>query len=145
MAGTTAAAVKAALFARIQAALVSHPSLERLQVAYSAPAQIERECLYLGAVRITRRPQGTAPDEEQLTAAVHIYIRHPGGSLEGTDARAAEIGALLEQVLRAEPELADGVIFARVESGELDGGLDDDAALSLLDYSLLIRAMPALG
>jgi hypothetical protein len=62
--------------------------------------------------------------------------------VEETDRRAVEIGGFLEDMLTSAPSLpgVDGVMFSSVESGELDGGFEDDAAVSLLDYVLTFRS-----
>ncbi|MEV0993418.1 hypothetical protein [Nonomuraea sp. NPDC050202] len=139
---TRAAAVKQALLARLAEALAGLPATAQVQASYAFPGDVERESVYLGSSRFARQRLGPGFDEETLTVNVHVYVRHPGGAVEETDARAAEIGGVLEGALAADRELrgVDGVMFSSVESGELDGGFEDDAAVSLLDYALTFRA-----
>jgi hypothetical protein len=139
---TRAAAVKAALLARFAEGLAAAAETRLVQVGYAFPGDIERECVYFGSSRFARRRAGLGFDEESLTVNVHVFVRLPGGTVEETDRRAVEIGGFLEDMLTSAPSLpgVDGVMFSAVESGELDGGFEDDAAVSLLDYVLTFRS-----
>ncbi|MEU4576610.1 hypothetical protein [Nonomuraea sp. NPDC023979] len=139
---TRAAVVKQAVYARVAADLAAIPETAEVQVSYAFPGDVERECVYLGSSRFSRRRMGLGADEETLSVNLHVYVRHPGAAVEETDERAVEIGGVLEAMLSAAPSMpgVDGVMFASVESGELDGGFEDDAAVSVLDYVLTFRS-----
>lgn len=145
MAGTNIAAAKSALIA----ALKTLPALEGVQVAYSYPGRtVERECIYWGeraagpASVQAMAGSGRIKREEQPTTSLHIAVTQPGNAdTEATDARAAQLGAAVENWLAANKTLGvDGLTLAAVDSIELDGGVDDESALSILTYQITFRS-----
>lgn len=143
MAGTIAVACKRALFTR----LATRPRLKGVQLAYSWPGNVERECVYGGGARSTQEyaaaSPGRKPRNETALVDVHIYVRLPGGDVEAADVRAMELGVVVEE------ELADDVTLGGLVPGHGYGGVasidgdymqDDDAVTAIWSYQLRFRS-----
>lgn len=148
MSGTNAAVVKKALADQLTARFASKPEVSDVRVSYSPPGRIEREHVYLGKATFIQAPEGAGMGQvlarqETLTVAAQVYVRIKGGEQEEADARAVEIGGVLEQLLATDPSFLalPSVMFAGVASGELDSGDDDDAVLALVTYELTFLSM----
>lgn len=131
MSGTNAVAAKKAIIALLQAA----PKLSGVQVAYSWPGRnAEREVVCGGKFEFTQQREGYGrAREENLTIDLFVVARMPGGTVEDAETRAVELGAVVEDVIGANPHLA-GVKVAGIASGDSNSGVDDDAAVCELAY-----------
>lgn len=143
MSGTRAAVIKQALVAGLTDAL------DGIEVRYGASGTLPRELVYLGRVASEQQPLAFQPGvgrrmprKEQLTVTVHVRIDMPGEDEEAAEARACEVGGLLEDVIAAQPSfpLADGALFIIASTTELQSDVDDDGALALLTYTFVVTA-----
>ncbi|WP_018658461.1 hypothetical protein [Actinomadura flavalba] len=139
--GVDVVAVKRAVIA-VAAALADGGPLDGVQVAYAWPGRrMDRECVHGGAMDWETSPASLANGEDvALVMDVHIVIVRPGGTVEETDARAAELGAALAAAVHADPSLGGqpGVLDAAVVGGDLDHGADDDSATSVLTQRIRV-------
>ena len=98
---TSAFAVKAALFAEVQAAL---PDVE---VSYAAPRTApERETVMFGRLTWTKDdwgPFGQRARDEEYTIAVFINVIRPGDGAQESAERTRDLLAVIEDLLRAAP------------------------------------------
>lgn len=131
MPGTNAVAVKKAIIAL----LTEEPRLRAVQVAYSWPGRAaEREFICGGKFTFTQQREGYGrAREENLTIDLFVLVRKPGGTVEDAESRAVELGAIVEDVIGANPHLA-GVKVAGIASGDSNSGFDDDTAVCELAY-----------
>ncbi|MEV6798538.1 hypothetical protein AB0M91_09340 [Micromonospora rifamycinica] len=141
MTSTEALRCKKALFERLAAQTGPGLPLAGLQVAYAWPGRTaERECVYGGGVRFTRASAGHDGTGELWleTTTVGLYVRvaQPGAQVEETDARTVEIGAVIEGVLSAQPQLAGGYTYVQMSGGTADYATDDDGPTSVLSYQV---------
>ncbi|MCT2276317.1 MULTISPECIES: hypothetical protein [Micromonospora] len=141
---TEALRCKKALFDRLAARTARGLPLAGLQVAYAWPGRTaEGECLYGGGVRFTRTSAGHDGRGElwleTATIGVYVRVRRPGASAEETDARATEIGGLVESELAEQPELAGGYTYTGMSGGTADYAGDDDAMTSILAYQAVCQ------
>ncbi len=145
MAGTNAAAAKKALIDALDALTGTGGSLADVQVAYSFPGRtLQREVIYGGVAAgplelSAMRGSGRVKRIERPLLELHILVTDPGhDTTEVTDARAAEIGAVIEELLAADPTIGGvaGLKAAVAVGLELDGGVDDDGAESVLTYRI---------
>ncbi len=145
MAGTNAVACKRELFRRLAAA----PRLKGVQVAYAFPGRdIQRECIYGGGARTTQEFAAASPARkprnETALVDVHVWVRLPGGSVEDADARAMEIGVVVEELLADDVNLGGavpGLAFGGVNSIDGDYMADDDAVTVIWSYQLRFRSL----
>lgn len=132
MAGTVTVAFKRALIEKLRILLAP------VQVEYAYPGRDpERECVYAGRSSFSQEPSAMRGGarlrrEEHGTLNLHIDVLAPGGGAEMVDAeaRASELGELIENYLAANPTLdgLTGLLRAGIEGGDLEQGVDDDAA-----------------
>lgn len=139
MDGTPALDAKRAVIGRLAEA----PAMAGVQVAYAFPGKsVERECVYGGGVRWTRQSAGDDGHRELWLQAstVGLYVRvfEPGASVEETDARAEELGLVLEELLETDRQLAGGLTVAGITGGTADYGVDDDGPVSILHYQVRV-------
>ncbi|AYF32196.1 hypothetical protein CSH63_33110 [Micromonospora tulbaghiae] len=141
---TEALRCKRALFDRLAARVGRGMPLAGLQVAYAWPGRTaEAECVYGGGVRFTRTSAGHDGRAElwleTATIGVYVRVRQAGATAEETDARATEIGGLVESELAAQPELAGGYTYVQISGGTADYAGDDDAMTSILAYQAVCQ------
>ena len=146
MAGTNAVAYKKALTDAVAAA----PQIiaDDIQVGYDWPGHVERELIHGGRVEgaqsypVSRGGGGRFPRDEELTVALHIVVRAPGGTIYEAELRASEIGTVVEELLAANPALTDvaGVIYSGIAGIELESDYDDDDAIADLTYQVLLKS-----
>ncbi|MEV0805734.1 hypothetical protein [Micromonospora sp. NPDC050200] len=137
MTTTEALRCKKALFDRLDAQTGRGLPLAGLQMAYAWPGRNpEAECVYGGGVRFTRTSAGHDGRAElwleTATIGLYVRVRRPGAQVEETDARATEIGGVIETLLAERPELAGGYTYLQMSSGSADYYVDDDAVTSIL-------------
>lgn len=106
MAGTNAPAVRTALLGLFETTLAP----VRVDYAYNSRLS-EREYAYFGHITATHEPLAfragsRMPRMEELTVPLHLEVQVPGGTPADADARAAELGALIEDALAADPTQA---------------------------------------
>jgi len=122
--------------------LAAQPDMEGVQVSYGWPGRTaRREVLYAGHADwntelLTFAPAGGRNQrKEEGTAEFHIYVRKPGGDYEAAEARAVEIGAVLEEFLAGNPlSGVDGLKLGQVEGGSLISAPTDDEIEVVLSY-----------
>src|SRR5260221_68993 len=108
---SNAPAVKAALITALAAA----PDLSGIQVAYSRPRDMERECIYGGHIAVTQAVDagkdnsGSSPRTEVAHIDIHIRVAAIGDDVEAAEARAVELGAVIEAYLAVEVPIVDGL------------------------------------
>lgn len=139
MSGTSVVVVKRALVAALQTALPG------VQVLYSWSGDAERECVYLGDAEfsqelLTFAGGGRTRRREGVSAAVHVAVQMPGGTEEDTEARAVEIGTLLEHAIAGNPTQTGAALNFTVTGGDMASGSDDESALSVLSYEVLAES-----
>lgn len=138
MAGTNAYAAKRALFD----ALAASDALAGVQVAYSWPgANAEREIVYGGRVTwatvpLAMRGGGRMPRREDMIVALHVAVQRPGADADVVEARAVEIGTVVEELLAADTTLSgtSGLKLAGISGGELDSADEDESSMAVLSY-----------
>lgn len=146
MAGTNVAAAKSALVDALVALTGTGLALDGVQVAYSFPGRtLQREVIYGGAaigpveLSAMRGAAGRVKRVERPTLELHVLVTDPGhDTTRETDARASEIGAVVEELIAGDPTIGGlaGLKSAVVVGMELDGGADDDGAESILTYRI---------
>ena len=131
MPGTSAVAVKKAIIGL----LADDPRLRGVQVAYSWPGRdAEREFICGGRFEFTQQREGYGrAREENLTIDLFVTARKLGGTVEDAETRAVELGAIVEDVIGANPHLV-GVKVAGIAGGDSNSGFDDDTAVCELAY-----------
>ncbi|SCL15062.1 hypothetical protein [Micromonospora inyonensis] len=132
---------KRALFDRLTAQAGPGLPLAGVQVAYAWPGgTAQREMVYGGGVRFTRTSAGHSGTGElwleTATIGLYIRVRTPGATVEETDARVQEIAGAVEDLLAADPELADGFTYSQMSGGTADYATDDEASVSVLAYQV---------
>lgn len=138
---TTAYDTKRALFDTLSAYTGTGQSLEGVQVAYAWPADASLECIYGGGIRFDHEDAvaefpGTLVRE---LASVSIYVRvvkRPACPVEDADERAAEIGAAIGAILRANPNLPGGSTWFGIGRGQGDYSRTPDETVSVLGYEV---------
>lgn len=148
---TSAYTAKTALFDRLTARTAVGQPLEGLQVAYAWPGStVDLECMYGGAVRFEQRDAvaeapGVLVVEDVLVTVYIRVVARPPVPVEETDARAAEIGAQLGAMLRAEPHLAGGDAVVGIARGTGDYHQTDDETMSILSYQIRVSTHLSYG
>lgn len=139
---TSAYDTKRSLFNKITEYTAAGQPLEGVQVAYAWPGNdVGLECIYGGGVRF-EHTDAVAEHPGVLVqeiAFLSLYIRvvhRPTGPVEDADARAAEIGAWLAVILRANPGLAGGGTWLGMASGYGDYSRTPDETVSVLSYQV---------
>lgn len=137
---TRAQLVKKAVFDGLAAA----PDLAGVNVDYAYKASNHADQYVYGGkmtsqINYANMTSARKPRDEHLAIDVHITVRKPGGDVVDTDARAVEIGGVVETLL------ADNVTLAGIVTGLRWGGvtgidmtyaLDDDAVETEAVYHL---------
>jgi hypothetical protein len=150
MAGTAAVAAKKALFDALVAKTGAGQPLDRVQVAYSYPGKtMQRECIYFGRLRIDQTLStfaspnvgaGRQPRTEIATITVVVVTKNIKHDQYAADARAVEIGTVLEELLAGNPT-GDGALLVQTpDSGELEPLFDDEGVYAQLTYSVTVRS-----
>lgn len=137
-------AMKRALVAHISAA-VTVAELD-VQVAYAWPGKrADRECIHGGRMDWEKAGAGLDEDSTVLVIEVHSVVQLPGATIEETDVRAAELGAVVERALVDDDTLGGqpGVLSARVLGGDMDHGASDDGAMSVLTQRIALDCYEA--
>lgn len=137
-------AMKQALIAHIAAA-VTVAELE-VQVVYAWPGKrAERECIHGGLMDWEKTPGGLDDESTALVIEVHSVVHLPGSTMEETDVRAAELGAVIARAIADDDTLGGqpGVLGARVLGGDLEHGADDDGAASVLTQRIALDCYEA--
>lgn len=139
---TTAYDTKRALFAKIAEYAVAGQPLDGVQVSYAWPGNdVGLECIYGGGIRfdhndaVAEHP-GVLVSE---TTTISLYVRvvhRPPGPAEDADARAAEIGAWIATILRANPNLSGGGSWIGITGGYGDYSQTPDETVSVLSYQM---------
>lgn len=144
MAGVNAQAVKAALIGLVDAL----PALAEVQVSYSFPGLLARECVYGGridgAVALAAMKAGTrVKREEDSVLHLHVRVDTPGeATTQAAEERAVELGGHIEDLIAGNPTLGDqpGLLVARVAGIELDSAIDDEGAEAVLSYQIVVKS-----
>lgn len=145
MAGTNAVAFKRALIARLE----NSPLLEGTKVSYFWPGDDDnRELVHLGTVEgvqdfaLFRGGGARLPRNEELVVKLHVVVTKPGTDPDEVEARATEIGAVVENVLASDPELDDieGILYSGITGIFLDSSFDDDGSIALLTYDIRVKS-----
>lgn len=139
--------IKRALIGVLQGLAVDGGPLGGVQVVYGWPGRaMDRECVHGGR---TTWDTATAAlhggDRYSVTVEVHVVVELPGGQVEDTDARAAEIGQILAAAVADDPSLGgtDGVLDVAAAGGDIDHGTDDDGSTSVLTLRVRVDAYPS--
>lgn len=142
MAGTNIFAIKRYLFGWLATA----PALAEggIQVAYAWPgSSLDRECVYGGKASAEHQyaalTSARKPRDERALIYVHIEVVRPGVTVEETDARAGEIGEVLETMLADNPTLGGvipGLRYGGISMVETDYSMNDEAVESNLIYQI---------
>jgi hypothetical protein len=140
MAGTNAYAAKRALITALQGA--AGLGADGVQVAYSWPGErAERECIYGGAVVwdtkvLTMAAGGRLSRREDMTLDLHIAVTVLGAEPEEAEARAVDLGTVLEEYVAFTTTLngLPGVKLGQIAGGELDHAENDDSVIAVLSY-----------
>lgn len=144
MPGTNVVAVKRELCERLRAS--SAPALVGVAIVYSEATQktLPRERITFGEPRFVHSQSAAAngtrvPRTEQATIECWVHVRMQGRPPEQCDARAVEIGAVLEEYLADHPTL-DGAIPAlemvRVADGDIGHVIDAEGTWSQITYRI---------
>lgn len=146
MAGTNAAAAKAALITAIGALT----GLGDLQVSYSYPGRTtDRDLVYGGRITgpialSTMRGSGRLKRIEDSVLQLHIEVARPGEDTSAvTEARACEIGEAIEEYLAANPALEDavtGLLLAAPQGFDLESAIADESSITVLTYRILLKS-----
>lgn len=146
MAGTNAAAAKAALIAKIGALT----GLGDFQVSYSYPGRTtDRDLVYGG--RITgpislsaMRGSGRLKRIEDPVLNLHIEVARPGEDTSAvTEARACAIGAGIENYLATNPTLEDavtGLLLVTPQGFDMESAVVDESSITVLTYQILLKS-----
>lgn len=142
MAGTNAYAAKRALIDALQASAELGDA--GVQVAYSYRGErAERECVYGGAVAWTCKPLtfrggGRMPRQETVQVDLHIAVRLPGSEPDEAEARAVELGTVVEEYLASTPTLSDlgDLKLATIAGGDLDHAVNDEESIAVITYQV---------
>lgn len=156
MAGTNAAAAKSTLIAAINASSDSAfgTGATRVPAKYSFSGKVataNREHIYGANVEgsadhLAFKGSGNVPRREDLELSLVIEVTKPGEEFtETAEVRAVEIGAAVENLIAADPDLSGvtGLDVVKVVGLSLDSWADDDAAHAKLTYQ--IRLESSLG
>jgi hypothetical protein len=146
MAGTNAAAAKAALIDAIGALT----GLGDLQVSYSYPGRTtDRDLVYGGRITgpialSTMRGSGRIKRIEDPVLQLHIEVARPGEDTAAvTEARACAIGTAIENYLAASPTLEDavtGLLLVAPTGFDMESAIDDESSITVLTYQILLKS-----
>ena len=116
--------------------------LDGVQVAYGQPREgFEREGVYGGKITIAQdisagRSAGNSTREEHATIQFHVRVYQPGDTLAEVEARALVLGAVLEDYLAATLPAVTGLVELRVNSCELESGMDEEGSEAIATYTV---------
>jgi hypothetical protein len=142
MAGTNAYAAKRKLIDLLAASPLTDAGVS---VAYSWPGddRAGRECVYGGPVTWSTRPLamrggGRMPRREDLTVPIHVDVSKPGAEGAEVEARAVEIGTVVEELIAADTTLSGvpGLQLAGISGGQLAHAFEDELAFAVLTYQV---------
>jgi hypothetical protein len=142
--GTNAVAVKRALITALQSA--AGLGADGVQVAYSWPGErAEREVIYGGRMAwdtkvLAMAAGGRVPRREDMTLDLHIAVTAMGAEPEAAEARAVDLGTVLEEYVAFTTTLGGlpGVKLGQVVGGNLDHAENDDSVMAILSYRVTI-------
>lgn len=138
MPGTNIVAIKRALIAKIS----EIPALSSVQVLYGWNRNVERECVFSSNSTFEREISDMGNDPaETAVVPIHVLVSAPGKTEEENEARAVEIGGLIEAALTADPRLGDavpGLLITEIESGQLGSAPEDENMISELVYRISV-------
>ncbi len=142
MAGTNAYRAKRALIDALQASAELGDA--GVQVAYSWPGErAERECVYGGSAAWTCKPiamrgGGRMPRREDMTVDLHVAVTMPGSEPADAEARAVELGTVVEEYLAASTNLGDlnGLKLVTIAGGDLNHVVNDDESIAVITYQV---------
>jgi len=121
-------------------------------VGYSYVGKVHagaRDYVYLGtsteaevALAAFRNDSGRYRRQEEAPVEVCINITRKGEStVEASEVRATEVGALIEDYLASNPTLGvPGLLIAKIFGFKLNSTADDDGTYTNLDYSVLFQS-----
>lgn len=142
-------AVKRALIDVLTDAYAADPDTAGVQVQYAAFGLPERERVHGGAVRSEQNypyvgnPAPRRTRNETGTVEIHLMVLWGGATVDETDARALQLGKVLEHAVASDPQLKDadgnrrvpGMSWCGVRELEGEYALADDAdVISTLTY-----------
>jgi hypothetical protein len=147
MAGTVAVATKRKLIEMLRA----DPGLAGVEVFYSFPGRtVERDVIYggqfsPGEVQLASMAGGgRLSRREDLTLDLHIESMEPGHQdTLAVDERVCAFGLVVEHLVAGNPTLdnsIEGLRLIKVMGVDLDGGVEDEAAIAVLTYKLGIMS-----
>jgi len=149
MAGTNAAAAKKALLDAIAAS--ADTDLTGVIVSYSFSGKRldeAREYIYGGKVdgsanHMAFQGSGRVPRREDLTLDLHVRVDKPGQeTTETAELRAVAIGAAVENLIAADPDLSGvtGLDVVKMTGLVLDSVVDDQGAIAILTYQVALES-----
>lgn len=141
---TTVYDTKRALFDTLAAYTGTGQPLAGVQVSYAWPGtSVDLECIYGGGVRfdqidaIAEHPGVLVQEIASLSLYIRV-VQRPTGPVSDADARAAEIGAAVGAILRANPALAGGGTSLGIASGQGDYSQTPDETTAILSYQVRV-------
>jgi len=143
---TLAVAAKRALVDRLREQV---PAGDNLEVHYAWPGNAGLRCVYGGGWRFDQDEAVAEPGlimEE--TVAVSLYVRvlaRPACDVEDTDADAEAVGGLLVNTFAANPQLAGGLTYLGIASGQGDYSRTDTETISIHAYQVRVRGFLVWG
>jgi hypothetical protein len=146
VAGTNSRAAKSALIAALVVAYAADDDMTDVVVKYGPGRDLPREFVYGGRVRgqqefLTFRSAERIPRKEVITIDLHVRVEVPGGDQDESEARACDIGAVVENLIATNTTLntAD-VKLLKVTTTDLQSNTDDDGSWSLLTYQVAVES-----
>lgn len=140
---TSATAAKVAVIERLQEENESG-LLRGLEVHYAWPGEVGLRCIYGGGTRFEQQDATAEPGLlRQEVVAVSLYVRvvaRPAVDVKETDLAADEIGDLIGKVFRANPELAGGLTWLGISSGQQDYSRTTDETMSIHAFQVRVGA-----
>lgn len=130
-------AAKRALFTLLAANSGPAQALDGIQVAYDFPGNVGMRCIYGGGIRFDHdddvaEAPGMLVRETVLVSAYIRIVASPAGEVADTDTTAAQVGAAILALVKANPKHAGPLTWVGVRSGQGDYQQTDDETISIL-------------
>lgn len=150
MAGTNSVVAKKAIVDMLTSKTGPGLPLAGVLVSYDYPGKrLELENIYGARLRIDHSLStfasaavggGRQPRTEIATLTFVVLVKNAASDQYAADARAAELGTVLEELLAGNPLLDGRVQVATVESGDLEPLRDDDGVWAQFTYNLTVQS-----
>jgi hypothetical protein len=140
---TNAYAAKRAIIDRLKLDTGPGQRLDGVSVGYAYSWDMTDQCIYCGGHTFTVTDDAVDGKDvlnlETVTVWLYIRVFLPGGTVEDSDNRCEQLGAVVGEILGDHPDIG-GFDYTQITAGRGDYDVTDDGPISILAYQLNVSS-----